>query len=144
MKNGFTVTGVKEVQDILDNIAPKHARNLMRATIHGVAGTITKEAKINAPKSKGGGTLKKAIKTKRKKSHPDKPVSEVRVEHGRGAKHDAFYWRFIEYGTSGKTAQAARPFIRPAADRARATFESVLTKEFGKKLEKLLARESKK
>ena len=136
------ITGVKDVQNILNSLLPKHARNLMRATIHGVASTIAKEAKTNAPKDKG--VLKKAIKARRKKSHPDAPVSEVYILTGKSKKYDAFYWKFVEFGTSGKTAQSERPFIRPASDKARAGFNAVITKEFGKKLEQLAARDAKR
>lgn len=137
------ITGVKEVQEILDTLAPKYARNLMRSTIHGVAGQITKDAKNKAPVKTG--SLKRAIKTKRKKSPPDKPTSLVMVEHGRSAKYDAFYWRFVEYGTlGGVNPMPARPFIGPAAEYVRLKFNTILTQEFGKKLEKTLAREAKK
>lgn len=142
ISEGFEITGTKDVQKILDDIAPRHARNLMRATIQGVASTIAKDARNNAPRDTG--TLKKAIKAKRKKSPPDKPVSEVYVTHGNSAKHDAFYWRFVEYGTAGDTAQPERPFIRPASEKARANFEAILTQQFGKKLEAKLRREAKK
>jgi HK97 gp10 family phage protein len=137
----FEITGVKDVQKILDDIAPKHARNLLRATIQGVASEIAKDARKNAPKDSG--TLKKAIKAKRKKSPPDKAVSEVIITHGNSARHDAYYWRFVEYPTQGNTGKH-QPFIRPAADKARANFEAILAEQFGKKLEKALAREAKK
>jgi HK97 gp10 family phage protein len=136
------ITGVEDVNKILSQIAPRHARNLMRATIHGVASNIAKDSKINAPIDSGN--LRKAIKAKRKKSPPDAPVSEVYIEHGRNAKYDAFYWRFVEYGTRGNTGRAEHPFIRPAADKARANFKQTLTTEFGKKLEAALKREAKK
>lgn len=140
MKNsGFEITGTKDMQDIFEQIAPKHARNLLRATVQGVASTIAKDAKKGAPKDSGD--LRKAIKAKRKKSHPDKPMSVVKVEHGNNAKHDAFYWHFSEYGT---TKQSETPYIRPAVDRARSNFESIMTQQFGKKLEALLKREAKK
>lgn len=141
MSKGISVhvDGVSELLDILEKAGPRHSRNLMRATIHGVAGEITKQAKRNAPKDKG--TLKKAIKTKRKKSPPDKPVSDVIVEHGNDARHDAFYWRFPEYGTKDLSEQ---PFIRPAADNVRADFDNILTRQFGKKLEAALKREAKR
>jgi len=134
--SGIEIVGDKEIQRILDEIAPNHARNLMRATIHGVASVIAKDAKANAPKDSG--TLRKNIKAKRKKSPPDRPVSEVHV------KSDAFYWRFIEYGTGGKRPIAAKPFIQPAIDRTRANLESIMREQFGQKLEKALARQAKK
>jgi HK97 gp10 family phage protein len=138
----IVIEGVEDIQKILDEIAPKHARNLMRTTIHGVASEITKLAKKKVPKKTGN--LKKAIKTKRKKSHPDKPVSQVYITTGRSAKYDGFYWRFVEYRTGGKTAQKARPFIRPASDYVRANFNKILKNQFGKKLERKLASEAKK
>jgi len=136
---GFEITGVAEAQQILEEIAPRHARNLMRATIHGIASGIAKEAKSNAARNTG--TLIKAVKAKRKKSPPDKPVSEVIVERGGSAKYDAFYWIFQEYGTLN---QPERPFIRPAADKARASMPMVLSQEFSKKLQAMLKREAKK
>lgn len=139
---GFEITGVEGVKELLDEIAPRHARNLMRATIQGIASNIAKDARKSAPKDTG--SLRKAIKAKRKKSHPDNPISEVIVEHGSNATHDAFYWRFVEYGTAGPTGQSERPFIRPAADAARSSMPLVLAEEFSKKLESLLKREAKK
>lgn len=150
-KKGFEITGVKDVQKILNEVAPKHARNLMRTTIHGVATEITNDAKKRvAPISK---TVSKALKSKRKKSPPDRPVSEVIVQTGRNAKHDGFFWHWIEYGTKERTVKSTgvnvgampeTPFIRPAADAARANFQTIFTEQFGKKLEQKLAREAKK
>jgi len=137
---GFEVEGVSELLDILEKVGPRHSRNLMRAAIHGVAGEITKQAKRNAPSDTG--TLKKAIVTKRKRSPPTAPVSDVRVMHGNDAKHDAFYWRFVEYGTS--TGRKEHRFIGAAADNVRSDFENILKKQFGEKLEKALAREARR
>lgn len=142
VKAGFEITGTDDILKVLNDIAPRHAANLMRATVHGIAGKIAADARENAPYLTG--TLKKAIKHKRKKSRPEAPVSEVFVEHGNDVKNDGFYWRFQEYGTSGKTSIPERPFIRPAVDRAKANIKELLVSEFGKKLEKALAREAKK
>lgn len=139
----FIIEGADDVQDMLAKIAPKHARNLMRTTVQAMATGVAKEAKTRV--SKGGtGTLKKAIKSKRKKSHPDKPISEVIVEHGNDVRHDAYYWRFVEYGTGGEHPQEARPFIAPAVETLRQNFNATIAREFGKKLEQKLARERKK
>ena len=139
----FKVEGLKDIQKILDDAGPKHSRNLMRATIQLVASNIAKDAKRRAPRGESG-DLKRAIKAKRKKSHPTRPISDVIVEHGKGARYDAYYWRFVEHGTQGKGGQSARPFIGPAAEAARANFEKVLADSFGKKLEQALSREAKR
>lgn len=142
MKLSVEVTGVTDLLNILEKAGPRHSRNLMRATIQGIAVDIAKDAKKGAPKDSGD--LRKAIKAKRRKSPPTAPVSEVRVEHGSSAKVDAFYWRFVEYGTRGKTGHAAHPFIKPAAEAAKADFTKTLTEQFGKKLEAALKREAKR
>lgn len=136
------IAGVEDVQTILDDLIPRHARNIMRATIHGIAQTIAKDAKLNAPIDTGN--LKRAIKAKRKRSYPDNPISEVIVTTGKNQKNDAFYWKFVERGTGGSNPQPERPFIRPASDKARANFKKTLAEEFGKKLEAAAIRESKK
>ena len=138
----FEIEGLKDIQKILDDAGPRHSRNLMRATIQMIASNIAKDAAQRAPKDRG--ILKKSIKAKPKKSHPTKAISDVIVEHGKGARYDAYYWRFVEHGTQGKGGQSARPFIRPAAEAARANFEKILADSFGKKLEQALAREAKR
>lgn len=133
------VIGTEDIKRTLEEIAPKYSRNLMRATVQGIASEISKESKKRVPKLSG--VTKRAITAKRKKSHPDKPVSEVIVRHGNEAKYDAFYWRFVEYGT---VKQSAQPFIKPAEELVGANLNAVLTEQFGKKLEALLKRERKK
>lgn len=132
------VEGIEQIQSMLTEKAPRVARNLMRSTVQAVASVIAKDAEKNAPKRSG--KLKKAIKAKRKKSPPDKPVSQVIVGEGKGQKPDAFYWKFVEYGTQHS---APTPFIGPAKQRAQANMRQMLVTEFGKKLEKQLAREAK-
>lgn len=136
---GIKIDGLEGLQEMLGTVAPREARNLNRATIHAIAGVVRDDARRRAPRDTG--TLKKAIKTKRRRpKNPDAPYSDVMVEHGNNAKHDAFYWRFIEYGT---TNQAARPFIGPAADAIRGRIPIIYRQEFAKKYAKLLERKAK-
>lgn len=129
----ITIDGIDDVKRVLDRIAPKHAKNLMRATIQGVASEGAKVAKKHAPKRTGN--LKKSIKAKRKKSPPDSPVSEIIV------KPDGFYWKFVEYGTK---TMPEHPFIRPASDHLNANFMKIVEQQFAKKLESKLKREARK
>lgn len=140
-ENGITIIGLEDVQKVLDTVAPNEARNLARATIHGIASDVAKKARANAPKDTG--RLKKSIKAKRKRSSPEKPISDVIVTNPKGSDW-AFYWRFVEYGTSGKTSTAARPFIGPAALEAKTNFNKVFKEQFFKKLAARLKRASKK
>lgn len=140
MSKSVSVVGIDEINELLSEIMPKHARNLSRSFIHGIASRVAKEAKKNAPKDTG--TLKKSIKAKRRRSPPDKPVSEVIVT--RDSKADGFYWRFVEYGTAGKNPQPARPFLEPAKQTIAGNIEQVAEEEFKNKLAKTIAREKKK
>lgn len=142
MSKKVEVIGLEEIKKVLTQIAPKAAGNLARATIHGLAATVTKEAKKRVPTDKG--TLKKAIKAKRRKSTPDKPISEVIVESGEGVKNDGFYWFFVEYGTGGPVPQPEQPFLRPARDFVQANMPRILDEQFKKKLISAVNRAKKK
>lgn len=135
----ISIDGLDEIRETLKDVGTREGRNIMRATIRAIAAKISKAAKQNAPVDSGD--MKASIKLKQRKSKPDNPVFEVWAGSKTGAKFDAFYWRFVEYGTK---TQPARPFIQPAADEVRAQLPGILREEFGKKWEKALARKRKK
>ena len=141
-KDQFEVVGLEEIKKVLTEIAPNHARNLSRALIHGLASTTARESKKNVPVNKGN--LKKAIKAKRKRSTPDKPISDVIVEQGKTAKNDGFYWRFVEFGTGGPVPQPEQPFLRPARDYVEANMPRIVDEQFKKKLASAINRAKKK
>lgn len=132
------IEGIDQIQALLNERAPRAARNLMRATVQAVTQNIAKDARGGARKRTG--KMRKAIKAKRKKSPPNMPTSQVLVGEGKGKDPDAFYWKFEEYGTR---FSPAAPFIEPAKERAKANMKAMLVQEFGKKLEKQLAREAR-
>ena len=127
------VTGIEHLQQLLREIGPKQATNLMRSTVHGMAGEIRNDIKKVAPKDTGA--LKKQFKAKSRRAIGGKPRSDVVVET------DGYYWRFLEYGFSNR---AARPFIVPAFERFKARSMDTYLKVFGKKYEAALARRRKK
>lgn len=136
------------VQKIFDELAPRHANNLARATNHGVAGVVRDEVRRNAPRAshvskkrralrleKGvdkWGPLKKSIKAKRERAKPGLPRSTIRA---------VFYWRYFEDGTVN---MPARPFINPVVERLRPQVPRLWAEQFGKKLEAALRRQAKK
>ena len=123
----ITIRGIEDVQQVLNHIAPKHARALARSAVHAVAADIAKEARKAAPKQSG--TLKKSIKAKRRKSHPMKPRSTVNV--------GAWYWHFVEFGT---VKEQERPFFVPIYHRTLANIKPIFVDKFKKQLMKKLAR----
>lgn len=129
------MSGFEEYAKMAGDLAPKQARNLARSTVHAVAGEARKMMRKEAPKDEG--TLRRAIKTKRRSMRGSLAVSDVRIEHGRQAKHDAWYWHMIEFGSQNKSA---RPYIRPTADKLEQELPRLWSEQFGKKLEKALAK----
>jgi HK97 gp10 family phage protein len=136
------IDGIKDVNKIFAELIPKHARNLSRAYVHGLASDMAKEAKKRVPIKTG--TLKKAIKAKRRRGKPDKPVSDVIVTQGKEEKNDGFYWFFVENGVGGPVPQPERPFLRPAKDLVVAEMPKRSKEQFNKKLAALIKREQKK
>ncbi|MGB0568415.1 MAG: HK97-gp10 family putative phage morphogenesis protein [Alteromonas macleodii] len=149
-KPAFEITGIEETQKILEDLAPRYANNLNKAVNLNMAASAGKNARKFAPS--GTGTLKKAIKWRRKRSPPEAPQSIVYVNHGKDAKDDGFYWRFMEYGTAARVNKKGanrgsvrgRYFFRRALAKLNSEWESVYTANFGKKLQQLLVREAKK
>jgi len=121
--------GVDDVYRVLDQIAPREARNIMRATVGGMATELNKDAKDLAPMDEGD--LVTSMKVKRRRIRDGQVRADLVVERR------AFYWRFIEYGT---TKRSADPFYMFAAERFRSrALRSFLT-QFGNKFEAALRR----
>jgi len=127
------ISGDKAMEELLEVIVPREAENLMRATVHGVAGEVRDAAKDEAPKKDG--VLKKAIKTKRRRMRFGRISSDVIVTRR------AFYWRFLEYGKKGLTERA---FFLRAVRKIEARLPQILRQQFVKKLEARIARAKKR
>ena len=138
----FEIFGLKEIQKVLEELAPKHANNLSKSLVHSIASEVTKEAKKRVPKRSGN--LRRAIKSKRRRGKPGQPVSDVIVESGKEAKYDGFYWRFVEFGTGGPVPQPEQPFLRPAKDLIQSNIPKIAEEQFTKKLAAAVKREQKK
>lgn len=136
---GMKLEGLDELHVTLKDFAPNEARNLLRATVHGVAGEVRDRLRRRAPKKSG--TLSKAFRADRLKSDRDNPQSAVNVTHGKGEKYDAFYWHMVEHGTVNADAS---PFIGPTVEEMRPDLPGVYRQEFGEKYEKALAKRAKK
>ena len=149
MTVGIQVKGLEQVEKLFKDLAPRHVRNINRATIHGIASEGVKIARREL-RSKGidrTGNLRRSIKAKRMKSHPDRPRSKIYFAQGKEAKHDGFYWRFIEYGfrhVRGGRFIAERPFIRPTREQIRANFDRFYIPTLRKKYIAAIKREQKK
>ncbi len=135
LKN-IKVEGLAELNRRLQEL-PRHiAKNTLRGAVNAAATVIRKEAQQRAPvyipvavawggkagsigtKHPPAGTLKRAIYQKHVRAGSDtQQMYIIGVRHSRVSKVqaygplDAYYWHFVEFGTS---RMAARPFLRPA------------------------------
>lgn len=129
------IKGLAELNRALAELPPRLARNVLRGSVAAGAAVIRQEAKERAPRYAGEvvaghpppGTLKRAIYSAqaRRLSSLLEQVYHVGVVSGKRAKvgkaksgkaksgksKDAYYWRFVEFGT---VKMAAKPFLRPA------------------------------
>lgn len=137
MKLSAEVTGVKEIDKMLTQIAPNQAKNIMRSTVHGIAGELAKESRKIAPDDPftKTGDFKRSIKTKRERVVNGRILSTVRV------LKQAFYWRFLEFGTMKMNEQ---PTFGKVVQSFRGKFDAVLKEQFVKKFTATLERARKK
>lgn len=121
------VEGLKELANALRELPKAVARNQLRGPVAFAAAQMRDDARRRAPVAAEDlgpgrpkpGTLRKSVIIKRVPTAANRAVYILGVRHGkqfqkvgkRELNLDAYYWRFIEFGTSHA---AARPFIRPA------------------------------
>jgi HK97 gp10 family phage protein len=147
------ITGLKELQAALTALPERIAKNVLRGAVNAGATVVREEAKARAPVSSGPvskghpppGTLKRALYQKQipEKSSAVLQTYFVGVRQGKSAKKtkkgviDAYYARFIEFGTS---KMAAHPFMRPAfeakKDAAVQAIKAYLEKRIPEEVEK--------
>lgn len=130
MAEQLNIAGLSELRAALRELPDRIARNVLRGAVNAGATVIRAEARVRAPVYTGEvadghpppGTLKRAIYQKQinELSSLTNQVFFVGVRHGKkyrkqGKKgdksQDAYYWRWVEFGTS---TMSARPFLRPA------------------------------
>mgnify|MGYP003652161669 FL=1 len=124
------VTGLQEVQKTLSILAPKEASNILRSTVHGVAGEARDVARSHM--STDTGKMKASTKTRRRKQRGTKIRSDVMVTKA------AFYWRFREYGQGPDGTEDAM-FLK-ATEHLRVNLTAMFREQFGKKFEARMAR----
>lgn len=153
--------GLEELTDLLKHVAPRSANNVMRNAVMDLARDVRDEMKQRVPSDTG--TLKKAIKAKRRRAKHDELRADVEITQGKGQRYDGFYWHFVEFGTKGYTAgdtretssgrhrvnrnvppRPAQPFINPSAEAIRPQVPRLMREHFGKRYEKEMQRLAKR
>lgn len=125
--------GADEVKNMLKDFAPNEARNIMRGTVQKVAVQARDLMKIKVKKRTE--KLAHTIRALRRRGEKDVFVSHVRL--GR----EAPYGIMLEFGTRHTRAQ---PFIVPTVEELTPKLSEIYREEFGKQLERALARRANK
>jgi HK97 gp10 family phage protein len=129
------VEGLAELAKALRELPDRVAKNGLRVSVYAGAKVIRDEARLRAPRAAQSlgpnqpppGTLKRSVIMKHipELSTLTRQTFFVTVRHGKkyrkqGKKgtlsQDAWYWRFLEFGTRKMSAQ---PFLRPALEAKR-------------------------
>jgi HK97 gp10 family phage protein len=131
----FKIEGLAELGKVLRELPERVARNGLRVSVYAGAKVVRDEARARAPKAAQSlgpnqpppGTLKRSVIMKHipELSSLTRQTFFVTVRHGKkyrkqGKKgnlsQDAWYWRFVEFGTR---KMRARSFLRPALEAKR-------------------------
>ncbi len=141
----LTVAGLEQVAKMFGDLAPREAKNLSRRLVTKIAAQVRNDVRKSAKQKvkKHTGNLFKAIRSKRDKGNERRGeftasvVINLRPSQGTIAPH----WHFIEFGT---VKQTATPFIAPVVKVWEQKMPGVYREEFGKQLEKELAKKAKR
>lgn len=130
------VTGIPDVVNILADLTPREAKNLMRATTADIAKKLATDAKEYAPVDEGD--VRGGIKHKRARGTRDVVAAEV-VANANGT---SFHWRFREYG-QGPDRREDAMFLK-SLQKMGGDLNQVFLDAFTKKLVALMARKARR
>jgi HK97 gp10 family phage protein len=154
---GVKVSGLAELQKALNDLPIQVQGRPLKAAVSAAAKVIQDEAIKRAPQGETG-NLRKAIYRTRSRSGSaiGKETYLVAVRKGKatyadttknrrlrrvGKKYttagEAYYWRFLEFGTS---KMPAKPFLRPAFESQKERALEVLQRKLGDAIMKTAAK----
>lgn len=134
------LTGFDEIKKALEQVAPEVATKAGQVAIRKAAKTVADEIKSRVPVSSEDdrspasgqyGHMRDNVKVRKGKPKKEHTVSSL-VTMG-----DAFWWRFLEYGT---VKQEAKPTIKPAFDAVQQDIVDNLATDLGKALDRAVKR----
>lgn len=130
------VTGMQGVLGILQDMTPREAKNLMRATVADVAKQLASSAREYAPTEEGD--LKGGIKHKRSRGTRDRVEAQVLAN----TNGTSFYWRFREYG-QGPDGREDAMFLK-SLQSMNGELQQVFLDTFTKKLVAMMTRKARR
>lgn len=158
---GVKIEGLKELNKALEELPKQIQQRPLRSAVSAAAGLIVKEAKARVPVG-ATGNLKSAIYRyrSRRNSATGRETFFVGIRQGKaqykdtaknrrkgrvGKKYntqgEAYYWRFLEFGTA---KMAKRSFLRPAFDENRTGAVEIMKERLGKAIQDQVRKLGKK
>jgi HK97 gp10 family phage protein len=134
-----TLIGLDFVNEQLKDFLPRETTAILRRTMTRIAAKVRKGMRARAPRQEG--TLRRAIVSKRRRGTRDSIEAGVFITKGSDAKHDAFYWHMVAFGTQHSPAQ---DFVTPVVEEARSTFKRDVGSEVGRQVTKQLVKRAKR
>lgn len=138
MADGVTmqISGLKELSDKLREIGPDIAEKALRGGVLAAAKLVRDEAKATNPDDTGRTDRALYVKFIKEESGPHQATYKVGVRSGskeRRRNRDAWYWRFIEFGTAKKPA---RPFLRPSFESQKMTAIDLIAERIARRIKR--------
>ena len=156
----FKIEGLAELGKALRELPERVARNGLRVSVYAGAKVVRDEARARAPKAEQPlgpnqpppGTLKRSVIMKHipELSSLTRQTFFVTVRHGKkyrkqgkrgNLSQDAWYWRFVEFGTR---KMRARPFLRPALEARRSEAGQAMKDRLSERIEMEASKLSRK
>lgn len=128
------INGLKDLADKLHQMGPDIARHALKGAVGSAARLIRDEAKATNPDDTGRTDRAIYATLVKEESSEHQATYKVGVRSGRKerrADRDAWYWRFIEFGTGKKPA---RPFMRPAFEKLKSAAVELIAKRLGARI----------
>lgn len=146
------IDGLKELQNALKELPKEIQKRPLRSAVSAGAKVIADEAINKAPQGETGNLRKSIYRYRSRRQSPTgKETFLVGVRKGKAkyantsrnrrlgrvgktyqTQGEAYYWRFVEFGTS---SQPARPFLRPAFENSKERAVQVMKERLGKAIE---------
>jgi HK97 gp10 family phage protein len=146
------ITGLKELQNALNQLPKEIQGRPLRSAVSAAAKVIVDDVKARVPVGETG-NLKTAVYRyrSRRNSATGRETFFVGIRQGKAQFKDtaynrrkgrvgksyktqgeAYYWRFLEFGTA---KMAAKPFLRPAFESSKSKAVEVIKQRLGKAIE---------
>ncbi|MCA4113373.1 HK97-gp10 family putative phage morphogenesis protein [Serratia marcescens] len=151
----YTLTGVDELMGKLESISDDMKRKGGRAALRKAANVIANRAKANAQRlddPETGRSIADNIAVRwngREFKRNGNLAFRIGVLHGavlrkhpdKAKNAPTPHWRLLEFGTENMRSQ---PFMRPAAENSAAEVSNTFVVEYGKAIDRAIARAAKK